>query len=80
MITNVVLLTQAAGSADSWNEIKKQLTVITSTSFICGLFITAALYMIISQYPHLQMSLMTILLGFTLTMSFVAICVATITR
>lgn len=80
LITNIVMLSNAAGSADSWNEIKKQMSSITGTAFTCGIFLTLALYLIVSQYPQMQVTIMSIMMGLAITLSYVAICIAVITR
>jgi len=80
LITNIVLVTNLTGSADSWNEIKKQLSSIVATAVTCGILLTIALYLIVSQYPEMQMTIMAITLGVALTLSYAAVCIATITR
>ena len=80
LITNIVMLSNAAGSADSWNEIKKQMSSITGTAFTCGIFLTLALYLIVSQYPQMQVTIMSIMMGLAITLSYIAICIAVITR
>ena len=80
LITNIIMLSNAAGSADSWNEIKKQMSSITGTAFTCGIFLTLALYLIVSQYPQMQVTIMSIMMGLAITLSYVAICIAVITR
>ena len=80
LITNIVLVTNVTGSADSWNEIKKQLSSIVATAVTCGILLTIALYLIVSQYPEMQMTIMAITLGIALTLSYTAVCIATITR
>lgn len=80
LITNIVMLSNAAGSADSWNEIKKQMSAITGTAFGCGLALTIALFLIVSQYPQMQVTIMTIALGVAITLAYAAVCIAVITR
>lgn len=80
LITNIVLVTNLTGSADSWNEIKKQLSSIVATAVTCGVLLTIALYLIVTQYPEMQMPIMAITLGIALTLSYAAVCIATITR
>ena len=80
LIYNVVTLSQNAGSADSWNEIKKQMAAIVSTAAICGIFLTIALFLIVTQYPELQVTLFAVLSGISITLSYVAVCIATISR
>jgi hypothetical protein len=80
LITNIVLVTNLTGSADSWNEIKKQLSSIVATAVTCGVLLTIALYLVVVQYPEMQMPIMAITLGIALTLSYAAVCIATITR
>jgi hypothetical protein len=80
LITNIIMLSKAAGSADSWNEIKKQMSAITGTAVGCGLALTIALFLIVSQYPQMQVTIMSIALGVAITLAYVAVCIAVISR
>ena len=80
VITNIIMLSRAAGSADSWNEIKKQMSAITGVAFTCGIFLTLAIYLIVYQYPQMQVTIMSIVMGLAITLSYVAVCIAVISR